>query len=144
MSSEEKNKKTPESENASDFFSADPMARYKKEEKKSASGIKKNVILIICGVAIVAALAAGVAGIAVTGLGKDSTNTTESETADPNAITLFDGESSDNVKTVELTNSKGTFEIYRSKDAKGDDSAEFSLKGYEDYKQDSSSRNNCK
>ena len=113
MSSEEKNKKTPESENASDFFSADPMARYKKEEKKSASGIKKNVILIICGVAIVAALAAGVAGIAVTGLGKDSTNTTESETADPNAITLFDGESSDNVKTVELTNSKGTFEIYR-------------------------------
>lgn len=138
MSSEEKNKKTPESENASDFFSADPMARYKKEEKKSASGIKKNVILIICGVAIVAALAAGVAGIAVTGLGKDSTNTTESETADPNAITLFDGESSDNVKTVELTNSKGTFEIYRSKDAKGDDSAEFALKGYEDYKQDSS------
>lgn len=138
MSSEDKNKKAPESENNSDFFSADPMARYKKEDKKSTSGIKKNVILIICGVAIVAALAAGVAGIAVTGLGKDSTNTTEAETADPNAITLFDGESSDNVKTVELTNSNGTFEIYRSKDAKGDDSAEFTLKGYEDYKQDSS------
>lgn len=139
MSTEEKDKKQPElNTEESDFFTADPMARYKDDKKGSASGTRKNIILIICGVAVVAALAAGVACVVVSGVGKDNSSTDETETADENAITLFDGESSDDVSTVELTNSEGTFEIYRSADATDDENAVFTLKGYEEYKQDSS------
>lgn len=165
MSEEKKEKDFEDSNNAeeSSFFTDDPMERFEKSKKpkknkdakksesdhsdenskeknksNNSGGLKKKIKFVIIGVVVVAVLAGGVAIISNSGIASKSSNgeeTTEVETGD---LTILKDENANKVKTVDVKKGDTKYTVYRSKEAEGDDSAVFSIKGYEDYNLDTS------
>lgn len=137
MSMDDKDINTAAPETAeSDFFSEDPMARY--SEKKKSRGTKGKIIAIICGAALIAALAGGAAAVSIAGIGSGEEETAES-TENTGAYTFMQGRALGDASSIVIENPDGTgFEVYKSKEAEGEEEPEFSIKGYEDYALDTS------